>query len=182
MALVVTIVLVAACGTTPTSSSTLPARPTATSSVAEQTTTPSPTPATSAANSPRPSRAPEPTALAGLPVDSKRVLAAANSGCTGGPVGGEATETTTYDFWTLHCPAGDTAQTKLVAAFRAELERLGVQPFDEGEVGSGNVGNSGDRQVSLHGQGQGIDITVRVTALKAPNQSAIVITIDQRRL
>jgi hypothetical protein len=171
--------LVVACSTVTPSPSPAPA---ATAPAASPPSVASPTPAPSVASSPIPSRRPEPTALGGLPVDPRRVLASADSGCTGGPVGGDATETSSYDFWTLHCPAGDAAGTKLLEALKAELEVLGAELLDEGEVSSGNAGNRGDRQVSLHGQGLGIDITIRATALRAPNQSVIVVTIEQRQL
>lgn len=173
--------LVVACSTVTPSPSPAPAARAPAASASSPTSVASSTPASSPVPSAAPSRRPEPTALVGLPIDADRVLAAADADCTGGPVGGDATETTSYDFWTLHCPAGDAAGTKLVAAFRAEMELLGAPKVDEGEVGSGNAGNRGDRQVSLHGQGQGIDITIRVTALRAPDQSVIVVTIDQRR-
>ena len=124
----------------------------------------------------------DPPSLVGLPIDARRVLAKAGTECTGGPVGGEASETMNYDFWTLHCPADATSHQKLVDALRAEAELLGATVCSEGEVGSGNAGNEGDHQTTLECEFEDVDIRIRVTSLVEPGAETVVVTIDQRKL
>lgn len=146
----------------------------------EPTTAASPAPSSASSTDPRSG-----PSLVGLEIDARLVLSTAGIQCTGGPVGGEASVAMSYQFWTLHCPAGSGAAnrpTKLVDALKAEAERLGATIEDIGEVGSHNVGNDGDEQVSLHGLFEGVEIWIRVTFLKEGDGSAIVVTIDQRML
>ena len=114
----------------------------------------------------------------GLEFDARRVLSAVE--CTGGPLGGEADETWSYEVWTLHCPAESSGQA-LVSALRAEAERLGATTDGDSEVVSHNPGNDGDRQVTLECQFRDVDIRIRVTVLRAAGGSSIVVTIDQRK-
>jgi hypothetical protein len=146
----------------------------------EPTTAAEPTIAASPIPSPT-TRQTDPPSLVGLQIDARRVLATPGIECTGGPVGGEATDSMSYDFWTLHCPAGSRTSTgpaTLVDALKAEAERLGAPLQDEGGV----VSSSGDQQVTLHYTFESVDVRIRVTVLKEGDGSSIVVTIDQQRL
>jgi hypothetical protein len=148
--------------------------------VAEPTIMASPTPSPTT-----PTRQTDPPSLVGLQIDARGVLATPGIDCTGGPVGGEATDSMSYYFWTLHCPAGSgmsTGPATLVDALKAEAERLGATLQDEGVVGSSNAGNSGDQQVTLRYAFERVDVRIRVTFLKEGDGASIVVTIDQQRL
>jgi hypothetical protein len=127
---------------------------------------------------------PQPSTV-GLQIDARRVISTAGIQCSGGPLGGEGDDTTSYEVWTLHCPAGsgaDNGPAKLVAALKAEVERLGATIQDEGNVTSDNAGNKGDEQTTLHYRFEAVEIRIRVTFLKEGDGSSMVVTIDQRRL
>jgi hypothetical protein len=116
-----------------------------------------------------------------LQIDAPRVLSTAGTECTGGPLGGEASDTMSYEVWTLHCPPGsDDHLAKLVEALRAEVGQTGGTIEDEGEVASYNTGNEGDGQVTLHGRFAAVEFWIRVTSLKQGDGSLMVVTIDQR--
>ena len=142
-------------------------------------------PASPTASPTTPPRQTDSPSLAGLQIDARGVLATPGIDCTGGPVGGEATPSMSYEFWTLHCAAGSSSATDpsaLVDALKAEAERSGAALQDEGVVGTSNAGNRGDQQVTLHYAFERVDVRIRVTFLKEGDGSSIVVTIDQRSL
>lgn len=169
--------LMLGCSVTPPASFVGPTfTPPPSTSASQPVASPAPTPTPWAPPTPPPT-------LIALPIDARRVISTAGIDCTGGPLGGEASESTSYDVWTLHCPAGpEAASQKLVDALKAEVELLGAAIQDEGEIVSHNAGNDGDRQVTLHYGIEGIDVNIRVTSLKAQDGAVVVVTIDQRRL
>jgi hypothetical protein len=117
-----------------------------------------------------------------LALDARRVISTAGIDCTGGPLGGEASDSTAYEIWTLHCPAGPAAASeRLTGALRSEVELLGATIENEGEIVSHNEGNDGDRQVTLHCTIEGMDVHIRVTSLMTPGGATVVVTIDQQR-
>lgn len=146
------------------------------------------TPTTVASPTPAPAPTTRPTdspSLVGLEIDARRVIAAAGIECTGGSLAGEGDVRTRYEVWTLHCQAGPTAANepaKLVDALRAEAERLGATNLGEFEVTSSNAGNSGDGQLTLYFEFEGVDVKIRVTTLKQDDGWSMVVTIDQLTL